>query len=213
MGVEIGMLIDTNMTMAYKCSECGTFEFFNIYVFELLKRENLNLTCRCKKSDITICPNGSSVLKARVPCFACGEDHEFAFRPKEMLNRDIMVLCCPHTGIQLCFIGNDIKVRAKIDTLEQEQDELINNLGYDDYFKNTRVMFDSINHIHDIAEKGNLICECGNDHVELVLLSDTIQLKCSKCPGSVVLSAASNEDLKYILRTQQIYLRQLQHTI
>ena len=50
-------------------------------------------------------------------------------------------------------------------------------------------MLDSLNLIHDIAERGNLFCECGNDDIELLLLSDRIYLRCNLCPGNKIIYA------------------------
>ncbi|MCX7709792.1 MAG: hypothetical protein N2484_08060 [Clostridia bacterium] len=207
------MIIDTGMTIAYKCSSCGTYEFFNASLFRLTRKKNYCLTCRCKRSGIAISEKGYLKLSVRMHCIACGNEHVFDIDAKEFINKGIGVFYCPRTGIQLCFVGNDILVRQKIDTLEKELDEMIDTFGYESYFKNTRVMFDSLNRIHDIAEQGNLVCECGCSDIELILLSDRIQLKCSKCPGINVIHAASNEDLKDILKVQQIFLSRLQNTI
>jgi hypothetical protein len=125
---------------------------------------------------------------------------------RDILLKDLNVLNCPETGMQLCFIGRDEPVRKKVDSLEEEYDELIDMYGYESYFKNTQVMFDSLNKIHDIAEKGNLSCECGSTGIELVLLSDRILLKCVKCSTSILFRAATNEDLKYILTRRHILL-------
>jgi hypothetical protein len=103
-------------------------------------------------------------------------------------------------------MGRDEDVRKKIDSLERELDELINLFGYDNYFTNTQVMFDAMNKIHDIAEAGNLLCECGNKDIELLMLPDKIHLKCSKCTGSKIIKASSNSDLKDLLLKQQITL-------
>lgn len=207
------MIIDTGITIAYKCSSCGTYEFYNASLFALLKKRECLLTCRCKRSGITISQNSYLKFNIRVHCIACAKDHLFEIDVKEVINRGISIFYCPKTGIQLCFVGNDIQVRQKIDYLEKELDEMIDAFGYESYFKNTRVMFDSLNRIHDIAEQGNLICECGCNDIELVLLSDRIQLKCSKCPGTSTVHAASNSDLKDILDIQQIFLSKLQNTI
>ncbi|MCX7842725.1 MAG: hypothetical protein N2489_06590 [Clostridia bacterium] len=207
------MIIDTTMTIAYKCSSCGTFDYFGFSLFKLFNKKQQFVTCRCKNSGFSLGEAGGGRLKAVMPCLACGGEHRFILDCKEILTKGVITIFCPNTGIHLCFIGNDILVRRKIDALEKELDEMIDTLGYDNYFKNTRVMFDSLNRIHDIAEQGNLICECGSEDIELILFSDKIKLKCSRCPGSSIIQAASNEDLKKILRTKQIFLRGLQNTI
>jgi len=207
------MIIDTSLTIAYKCCSCGTFDFFNISLFRLLQKKHCYFTCRCKKSGFEISGEKHLKQKIKMPCIACGEDHRFELNSREVFTKGVSTFYCPQTGIHLCFVGNDIQVRRKIDNLEKELDKMIDMLGYDNYFINTRVMFDSVNRIHDIAEQGNLVCECGSEDIDLILLSDRIQLKCKKCPGSGIIRAASNEDLKIILRTQQIFLRELQNTI
>jgi hypothetical protein len=193
------MLIDMNITIAYKCSLCGTFDFFNISLFKLLKKREYYFACRCSMSGITVILDGSSEYKIKMPCISCGSEHIFSFNRRDLFNRGIKIFYCPETGLQQCVIGNDRDVRQKIDSLEKELDELITMFGYDSYFKNTQVMFDTLNKIHDIAEQGNLCCECGNRDVELTLLPDKIHLKCTKCSCDDVINAASNEDLKLIL--------------
>lgn len=200
------MLIDTSMTIAYKCPSCGTFEFISVSLFKILNTKESSLLCRCGNSSISVSYETSDRYRLIFPCISCGSDHIFILSKKEMLCKEINIFSCPETGMQQCFIGNDMRVRQKVDNLEKELDELINMFGYDNYFKNTQVMFDSLNKIHDIAEQGNLCCECGNDDIELTLLSDKIQLTCKKCPASRVIYAASNEDLKEILTKQQIVL-------
>lgn len=200
------MLIDTSLTIAYKCPQCGSFEFFNVSLFALVLKKEQKLICRCNKSYMIIDEEDSRHYKLHTPCIGCGEEHIFILSMKELLYKDINVFYCPHTGMQQCFIGKDEAVRKKIDSLEQELDELIDMFGYDNYFKNTRVMLDSLNKVHDIAEQGNLYCECGNSDIEMVLLSDRIYLKCPKCSGNRVIYAATNADLKEILMKQQIIL-------
>jgi hypothetical protein len=63
-----------------------------------------------------------------------------------------------------------------------------------------------LNHIHDIALRGNLYCECGASDVELVLLTDCILLRCGKCGGNQMIPAAKNEDLKEVVKKNQLFI-------
>lgn len=201
------MLIDTGSTIAFKCPSCGSFEFFSISIFALdFKDGQFTLCCHCNHSNMKISKDNLKNYKISIPCIGCGNNHKFNISRNDILFKDINVFCCPQTGIQQCFIGKDDIVRKKIDSLEKEFDELMNMFGYDNYFENTQVMLDSLNKIHDIAEKGNLNCECGNSDIELLLLSDKILLKCKKCYASKVINAASNVHLKEILLKQNILL-------
>lgn len=200
------MLIDTVATIAYKCSVCGSFNFSSMSLFELRHQKKHILICDCRKSQAVVKVDKSDTLSVLTPCIGCGETHLYTADFKGIMTGDVNIFICPKTGIEHCFIGKDEALRKTIDRLEREQDNLIDTLGYDSYFKNTRVMLDSLNKIHDIAANGNLYCECGNKDIEVVLLSDRIYLKCRKCSGKRILSATSNKDLKDIVTKRHILL-------
>ena len=200
------MIIDAGTTIAYKCLSCGTFEFVRITLFELSFGKDAVYKCRCNGSTLVISKENADSYKISIPCIGCGTNHVYILERKDFMKQDVSVFYCPKTGIKQYFIGCDMDVRKRIDILEKEFDELINMFGYDSYFSNTQVMFDSLNIIHDIAEKGNLFCECGNNDIELLLFSDKIYLRCKKCPASKVLNTSTNEHLRQNLKLKQITL-------
>ncbi|MCX8129631.1 MAG: hypothetical protein N3I35_05965 [Clostridia bacterium] len=200
------MLIDTSVTVAYKCSSCGGYIFFDVSYFDLLSKKKYHAACCCNNSRIFIFKENFRDYKLQIDCIGCGNNHTYSIKRKDIIGKDISVFSCPVTGIQQCFIGNGDLVRNKVDSLEKEMDALIDKLGYDNYFKNTRVMYDSLNRIHDIAEQGSLVCECGNGDIELSLLSDRIYMRCRKCYATAEVRAASNEDLKELFAVRHIFL-------
>lgn len=200
------MIIDTNLTITYKCTMCGTFEFFRISLFNLLYKDSLSISCRCKGSKLTILKKNVYKFEIKTPCIACGDVHTYSITKKNVFPSELIAFSCPHTGIQHCFVGQEDKVYKKIDNLERELDEIINMFGYDNYFSNTQVMFDSLNKIHDLAEQKNLVCECGNTDIELLLYPDCVFLNCIKCSGNMIVSALNNEDLNDTLNKTQIVL-------
>jgi len=201
------MLVDASVTIAYKCPSCGSFVFFNISLFTPFSNNGEHFfRCRCGNTGLTIGREGVKGILVKTPCIGCGNEHIYTLRRKDIIKKDINIFYCPTARMEQCFIGRDDSVRKKVDSLERELDELIDMFGYDNYFWNTQVMFDSLNKIHDIAEQGNLYCECGDGDIELMLFPDRIYLVCRKCSASKVIYAASNEDLKDILVKQQILL-------
>lgn len=190
------MLIDTSVTIAYKCTSCGSFEFFNTSLFILMYKKNCSLSCRCRMSSIKIKQEGERNYFIAIPCIGCGSEHTFLLTKRNILMCDPIVFDCPETGMHICFVGRDDVVRKKVDSLEEEFDELMDMYGYESYFRNTQVMFDMLNRVHDIALKGNLYCECGSVDIELILLSDCILLRCVKCGCDTKIPAARNNDLK-----------------
>lgn len=200
------MLIDASVTIAYKCTFCGSFKFLNISLFTFLYNKSCSLSCHCKKSWIAIKREGENKYLFSIPCIGCGREHAYLLKRKMILSGQTQTITCPDTGMQICFIGRDEVVRRKIDNLEKELDELMDTYGYDSYFLNTQVMLDTLNRLHDIAMSGNLFCECGNSDIELALLSDCILLSCGKCGGVKEIPAFRNEDLKEILTKSRIMI-------
>lgn len=201
------MLIDTSITIAYKCSSCGSIGFYNTSLFKILMFGENHFGCRCKKSELAVTGNDTGYL-VRVSCIGCGDEHIYSVDRKEIIKKGIAVLVCPETGLQLCFIGRDELVRNRVDDLENKLDRLIDMFGYESYFKNTQVMFDLLNKIHDIAEQGNLCCECGNNDIELLLFPESIILKCKRCMLEDRIMAAINKDLMEIMQKGSILLTQ-----
>jgi hypothetical protein len=202
------MLIDTGVTIAYKCTSCGSFEFFNISLFTIIYKKTCSLSCRCKKSRVTIKQEGESSYLISIPCIGCGDGHNYMLSRRNILLDEPIVFNCPETGMQICFVGRDEAVRKKVDSLEEEFDELMDTYGYESYFQNTQVMFDTLNRIHDIALNKNLYCECGSTDIGLVLLSGCILLRCTKCGSNKIIPAARNNDLKEILTKSRIMIQE-----
>lgn len=200
------MLINTDITIAYKCFSCGTFNFKNVNLFKLFPREKITFGCSCKNSKMEIIRTGKSDYRLTVPCIGCGTEHSQNISREMLLNNNILTYTCPLTSIKYCFIGKDKAVREFIDNFEKELDGMIDGLGFDSYFENTRVMLDTLNRIHDIAERGRLCCECGCEDIIVSMHRKGIILKCSQCTGGKFIPAATNNDLKKTLLRDKIIL-------
>lgn len=144
--------------------------------------------------------------KINVPCIGCGEDHRIKVHIKSIINNGLQFFFCDNTGIQYCFIGKDDDVKNMVDNYEKELDCIADCLGYDNYFKNSHVMLDTLIKLNDMAEQGNLLCECGSADIDISLLSDRIYLRCRNCPGEGVIYASSNKDLGDILLKKRMLL-------
>ncbi|MDF2985294.1 MAG: hypothetical protein K0R50_804 [Eubacterium sp.] len=200
------MLIDMDITIAYKCFSCGTFDFTRINLFKLFSGENIESVCKCGIARLKIFDSAKDEYILSVPCIGCGSTHRHIMRRDSLLSNNIIIYTCPITGIKNCFIGKDVFVRKFIDNFEKELDGIIDGLGYDSYFDNTRVMLDTLNKIHDIAEKGELYCECGSNDITVSMLRKGIALKCADCNRTKFIPASNNNDLKKILQKDRIIL-------
>ncbi len=200
------MLIDMDVTIAYKCFSCGTFDFTNINLFKLTLHNSIMSKCRCGAAKLAVLGICKNKFKLTVPCIGCGSEHSHILNREDIISKDITIFTCPETQIKQCFIGKDSVVREYLDKFERELDVMIDGLGYENYFVNNQVMLDTLNKIHDIAEQGQLYCECGCDDIYVTMQRKSIYLKCSQCSGNKFIPAASNNDLKKTLNQVSLLL-------
>jgi hypothetical protein len=201
------MVINSISTIAYKCPVCGSIEFNNISVFSFSRNRQKQIRCSCTESLTEITLLRDKKVSIKIPCIACNDTHSFIIDLKKLWTKDIISFNCPNTDIELCFAGNDDFVRQSVDVYEMKMDLLMNDIGYEDYFINNTVMLDTIGKIHDVAEKGDLYCECGCSDIDLQMLSDRIELICKKCFSYEILMARTNKELKQTLKRDSIVLR------
>jgi hypothetical protein len=201
------MVLNTDVTISYKCPFCGSFQFFSFSLFKInTDYLECSFRCKCGYSHITVGVRRNRELYLTVPCIGCGGIHTYTI-PKNLFKDDcIKEYKCPVTGIRHCFLGVYYKVVQKVDTLEREFDNIVDMSGYESYFKNNRVMLDVLNRIHDIAGKGELLCECGSNDFELNLMPRGIDIRCKKCKANEFIKASSNEDIKGIFEKDSIII-------
>ncbi len=199
------MIISTDFTVAYKCIACGAFDFISINLFGLLKQKYIKECCRCGQAHAEF-KYFDDKISVSVPCIACGTTHEYIINIQEIRRKKIIKFVCKNTGVEHCFVGNDYVVRQCVDSLEREMDSMMDTLGYESFFANSQVMLETINRIHDLAERRRLICQCGCREVGIHLHYKGVFLKCSKCFCYKYIPAASNLDLKITLSKKTIIL-------
>ena len=100
--------------------------------------------------------------------------------------------------MELGFLGAETDVKKVVEKHQYDIEALIKEMGLDDYFNNPLVVYELINHIHDMAENKKISCECGSLDINAGLSSDKIELTCKKCGRSRFLEARSQEDLAKI---------------
>ncbi len=192
------MVVDTNITVAYKCSSCGSLKFLYTGLFKISAFTGKMPACECSNSYIEILGRMKKTLYVSMPCIACGTNHIYSLSLDDFLGGHAE-LKCPLAKIFNCFVGKDAQVKARVDDMLCRYDDFLDKLGYERYYDNTQVMYDSINRIHDIALHGSLLCKCGSSDIRLTPGSDRINLQCRKCLNTKIISAASCSDVQNYL--------------
>lgn len=149
---------------------------------------------------------GSKGINIRFFCSGCQKSHGFYFKLKALTKNGGNYVVCPNCKIDLGFIGAQKDVQRVAHRHQQEVEVLIKEMGFENFFKDPFVIYDLINHIHDMAENKKLRCECGNHDICAHLDYDKIELVCKKCHSSIFISAGSREDLKALKKRDYLVI-------
>ncbi len=191
------MLINPEITFAFRCPECGKLTFGDVSPFKLIGEGRLLFPCECGKSTVTMEATGKMDFNITVPCIACGDYHVYNIGKKMWLS-SLNILTCPKTDYKICFWGNEKDILKSMEDFDLQLDNVFNGLDFDNYFKNSEVMYEAVNKLHEIAGKGNLYCTCGNHNIDVLLKPDGIELICKSCHAKGFIYAGSIKDLRSI---------------
>lgn len=200
----------TQRLIAYRCPECGTAVVGDLNLF-ILGGQELNLNCKeCSAPGLNAKLGKDSKLYLTVPCLTCPHPHHYCVETKTVFSRDLFVLQCALTGLDLCFIGEEHAVEDALEKNRQEllalSDELADEEeAEEDAPKEAKTdehppLFDPVLTgqmlylIREFAQDGRISCSCGETHLDFRLLPDGFLFTCPKCRAAKVFPAMSESD-------------------
>lgn len=202
------MLVEGSFLLAVPCGFCGKMEIQRISLFQLAKGKKEKFTCSCGKAQIYIKTQDYKTFEFNIPCSICGEDHIFYYTLHQLFTGKGYMGKCSLTGSDILVIGNKDWIESYTKKANAQMDQIMEELGFDNYFYNPDIMMDALDGVHKIAEEGNLYCDCGSKEIDMSLFPDRIELKCLKCNSISVIYAENREDLTYLENTHSIILHE-----
>lgn len=126
------------------------------------------------------------------------------FNRHELWEKPLAILRCVATGQELGYIGTSDALEKKVHHRNHDLQNMINDVGFDDYFTNPSVMFEVLNHLHRIAEDNKLFCLCGNNQIEIDVFPEKLELRCPVCQSLHIVYAETREDLRLVKQANLI---------
>lgn len=204
-GVTDPMLVTTERVVAVQCPSCGKLGVHTFFLFTV-NSEDLILTCECgfRKMQIS---RKSRMVCVQVSCIICEQEHLTLIPLSEVLQTDLLTLCCPNTRVELAYWGAS---EAEVLQASQESNSLSEVLDSveNDYLTNRQVMIEALRILERFADSGLLRCECGNERIDLDVYSDKIELACPACGSLLLMYAETPADIEPLRRLASITLRQ-----
>lgn len=207
------MVINTTSTLALYCSRCGKIQMHDVSRFDLKNALGRELLCNCGHHQATITGKGHGQYLLDIPCVICETNHIVCADVRDLHSDSVTKIYCTSANLELGFSGDRAAIEAAIAEQQKEFDSIAREVANDDYIENSQVMFEILNHIHDIAERGGVYCLCGGSVIEADVQPDHIELVCAKCGGSRPIAAKTEADLAQakLLATIEISPGQCSH--
>lgn len=200
------MGIDTNTVLAMRCPDCGKMEFHEFSRFFIARGQSFHVNCSCGATKLTVSTKDFSCYWLQIPCVVCETKHLREISGKRLWSEEVVTISCDDTELELGHIGPKSKVKEMTASYEQELEALVNEFGCDSYFNNSKIMYEVLNCLHEIAERGELYCQCGNYKIEVDIFPDRLELQCKNCDSLNIIYAETEEDLKVIQQVDMIEL-------
>lgn len=127
------MVIESKQTtIAYRCPHCGEGVVSAVGMFSL-SADMVRLKCHCGKSQLEIVYSKGGKVRIKVPCLICSNAHSYTLSKNIFFGRDIFVLPCPCSDINIGFIGELNRVKFELSRTELELLEILEENGVDSF--------------------------------------------------------------------------------
>ncbi|HAH95604.1 MAG TPA: hypothetical protein DHD79_00055 [Firmicutes bacterium] len=200
------MLITSERTAALRCPLCGRLNVSSFTVFDFGQEHSLNLECHCGFVFLIIDTTDFHDYVLQLPCLICESTHYSRIQHQELWESPVYKLSCPEHEAVMGYIGNEQEIRQLIDEGAKDPESIINDEGFNDYFKAPEIMYQIMGQLHAIANRGDLYCSCGQTEINVEVYPDRLELHCTACRSLTIVYAENAEDLQAVMDARVIEL-------
>ena len=216
------MVLDSKQTtLAYRCPHCGAGVMSVVGLFSL-SADMLKLKCDCGHSEMTVVYSKDGKIRLTVPCIFCPKPHTYVVNASIFFGKDLFVLPCAYSDMNIAMMGDVNKVKAELARTELELLDMLEESGIDsletlrqaesdaDYPLTDPQIFDIIMFvINDLDAEGKIYCKCENEgegDFEVEMLPDGIKVSCKKCGAMRVIPTDGLLAANAFLNADSLYL-------
>ena len=197
------ILNDKQTHIAYRCPDCGMAIYGFVGKFAL-HANVLRLKCTCGNSHLDINVTNDKKIRLSVPCIFCKTNHNFVVSESIFFERDIFLLNCPYSNMDICFIGEKDKTDKELERSGEELEKLLINLeaeslkdiqpediNEEDVLPDPTV-YDKIRFlVKTLEDEGSIDCPCHRGNYDLRFTDSGIQVFCPSCGATHLFNTVS----------------------
>ncbi len=206
------MLLESDIHIGVYCGACCKYESHEISLFKLHKDEEVQINSIRSDEYITIKTYDYKNFYLSVYCPSCNTRHIYKYTLSQIIKNKLKVFKCELTKLDIIFVGDKNDIDESIEKLNNEINDIMTKCGFEEHIKNPHIMMKVLDRIHEIAEKGNLFCDCGCQEVDVNLFYDRIELKCMMCNSLNIIYTETHQDFKNIANRELIVLHESSFT-
>ena len=194
------VLKEKQTIVAYRCPHCGMGVLSAVSAFSF-GGDMLKLKCECGQSEMTVVNSKDGKLRLTVPCLFCPTPHNFTVNSTMFFGKDLFVIPCPYSGVNICFLGELSEVRRELDRTELELLDMIGeeNLAKLSASENEDILtdpqiFDIIMFvIRELDAENKIFCRCepGTGDYEVEITDEGIRITCKNCAATQLIPTDS----------------------
>ena len=188
-------------TVAYRCPHCGAGVMSAVGLFNLTA-DMVKLKCSCGESEMTVVYGKDGNIRFTVPCMLCPTPHNFSVSSKLFFGKDLFVLPCPYSDINICMMGNANHVKAELSRTELELLDLLEKSGLDNfdalqgeqYLSDPQVTEIVTYVVKELDAEGKIQCRCAEGQegdYDAEIRRDGVFVTCNRCGASKLIPADS----------------------
>ncbi len=189
------MVLETKKsTVAYRCPACGSGVMSVVDTFRL-SADMVKLKCECGGSEMVMVKTGDGKVRFTVPCMLCPKPHNFTVSTNLFFDKELFVLPCPYSDLNVAMMGESNHVKAELsrselqllDMLEKSGVESLDVFHSEQYLTDPQVLEIVSYMIKELDEEGKIYCKCDGEEegdYELEMTAEGLKVSCRKCGAS-----------------------------
>ena len=205
--------------ICYRCPRCGTATKGYVGEFSL-SADMLKLKCECKQSAMSLVRSKEGKVKLSVPCVFCNKNHTFVISEQTFFERELLLLSCPYTNMDICFTGTEENISAVVEQNTKELNALFADLGYEnleDLYSDDRSaediipdadVYDTVRFaLAELQADCAIECPCNSAEYDIEFVSGGVRIFCRQCNAEYFLPITNSESARQFLDCTHLVLK------
>ena len=200
---EAVMVLDKKQTtVAYRCPKCGAGVMSVVGLFDLASAL-VKLKCDCGGSEMSVVYGKDRKVRFTVPCILCPNPHTYTLSSTVFFDKELFVLPCHYSGINIAMMGEANSVKAELartelellDMLEKSGIDSFEDIRSDDDVADPQVLEIISYVIRELDEEGRIYCRCDvkdEGDYELEPSGESLTVRCRRCGAKKEIFARSH---------------------